>query len=96
MKGLLPEAIRLRVDKNGFSTPQDEWFRTIEWQEKIWSIIRSESFRSRNIYDVEKVQKLYQQHLNGEKHIAREIWKWVHLELWYQKFIDRTPTSIKH
>ena len=88
MIGLLPEAIRMRVDKNGFMTPQDEWFRTPQWQEKIWSIIKSESFAKRGIMNPGKVIELYQKHLNREIQIAREIWKWIHLELWYRKYID--------
>jgi len=32
MKGLLPEPIRKRKDKIGFETPQDEWFRTPDFQ----------------------------------------------------------------
>lgn len=88
MIGLLPEAIRMRVDKNGFMTPQDEWFRTPQWQEKIWSIVKSESFAKRGIMNPGKVIELYQKHLNREIQIAREIWKWIHLELWYRKYID--------
>ena len=87
-KGSLPESIRLRVDKNGFMTPQDDWFRTSLWQDKIKSIIDSDSFAARGLFDVEKVKKLYQKHINNEVQIAREIWKWVHTELWFRKYID--------
>lgn len=88
MKGTLPEAIRLRVDKNGFMTPQDEWFRNPIWQMKILSIIESESFANRGLFQIETVKKLYQSHLKGEIQIAKEIWKWVHIELWFRKYID--------
>jgi len=88
MKGTLPEEIRMRVDKNGFMTPQDEWFRTAIWQEKILSIINSESFASRGLFDVNAVKGQYQKHVKGEVQIAKEIWKWVHTELWFRKFID--------
>jgi asparagine synthase (glutamine-hydrolysing) len=88
MKQTLPESIRMRVDKNGFMTPQDEWFRTKEWQAKISEIIESESFATRGLFDVEKVKSLYQSHLKGEIQIAKEIWKWIHTELWMRKFID--------
>lgn len=88
MKGSLPETIRLRIDKNGFTTPEDEWFRTSIWQEKIKSIINSSSFASRDLFDVKKVKSLYDKHINNEIHIAKEIWKWIHTELWFRKFID--------
>lgn len=89
MKNALPEAIRMRVDKNGFMTPQDEWFRTPKWQEKIRSIIESDSFAKRGLFNVDSVQSLYRSHLKGEIQIAKEIWKWVHTELWLRKYIDQ-------
>jgi asparagine synthase (glutamine-hydrolysing) len=88
MKGTLPEEIRMRVDKNGFMTPQDEWFRTAIWQEKIRTIIESDSFASRGLFDVEAVKNQYQKHVKGEVQIAKEIWKWVHTELWFRKYLD--------
>jgi hypothetical protein len=69
-KGSLPESIRLRVDKNGFMTPQDDLFCTSLWQDKIKSIIDGDSFAARGLFDVEKVKKLYQKHINNEVQIA--------------------------
>lgn len=89
LKGILPEKIRLRTDKVGFATPQDEWFRTEQFQLLINEIINSESFHSRGFINSEKVKGLYTQHLNKEINIAKDIWKWVHLELWFREFIDK-------
>ena len=88
MKGILPEKILLRRDKIGFATPQDEWFRTESWQQKIKEIIHSESFKNRELIIPEKAAYLYQQHLSGKNNVGDEIWKWVHLELWFREFID--------
>lgn len=88
MRGTVPEEIRLRVDKTGYSTPQDDWFRSEDWVEKITEIINSESFISRKIFNVKKVQEIFAQHLSKEKDCAKEIWKWLHLELWFRKYID--------
>ena len=88
MKGILPEEIRNRQDKIGFETPQDEWFRTDKFQKIINEIFLSESFKNRKIIDVERAQKLYAKHIKGELNISKEIWKWIHLELWFRKFID--------
>ena len=88
MKGILPEEIRTRQDKIGFETPQDEWFRTDKFQKIINEILLSESFKNRKIIDVERAQKLYAKHIKGELNISKEIWKWIHLELWFRKFID--------
>lgn len=88
MKGILPEKIRLRKDKMGFVTPQDDWFRTAEWKVFIQSLFASDSFRARVFFDAEAVCALYEKHLKGELNASREIWKIVHLELWLRKFID--------
>ncbi|MDD4848015.1 MAG: asparagine synthase C-terminal domain-containing protein, partial [Bacteroidales bacterium] len=89
MKGTLPEKVRNRMDKVGFDTPQDEWFRTKLFQEFIWEIFNSESFSKRSFFDVERVRELYKRHINREVSVAKEIWKCVNLELWFREFIDQ-------
>ncbi|MBW7941831.1 MAG: asparagine synthase, partial [Candidatus Kuenenia stuttgartiensis] len=88
MKGILPEKIRLRTDKMGFGTPEDEWFREKEFQSIVFDVLSSESFRKRNIVNPKVTIKLYKKHLTGKINISKEIWKWVHLELWFRMFID--------
>lgn len=88
MKNTLPEKIRKRKDKVGFGTPQDEWFRQKEFIELVNNILDSDSFRNRNIIDVEKAKKLFSEHLSKTKNISKEIWKWINLELWFREFID--------
>lgn len=88
MRNILPEKIRSRRDKIGFGTPQSEWFRTVEWRTKIYEIIESDSFKQRNIINHEIALKKYKSHLLGKIDISSEIWKWLHLELWFRKYID--------
>jgi asparagine synthase (glutamine-hydrolysing) len=88
MKGILPEKIRLRRDKIGFGTPQDEWFRTPEWQELIKEILSSTSFSERNLIEPAIALKMYRKHLESDINCAKEIWKWIHLEFWFREFID--------
>jgi asparagine synthase (glutamine-hydrolysing) len=88
MKNTLPEAIRTRTDKVGFATPEGEWFRKEPFKQLILDILNSDSFASRNIIDVAKAKSLYTKHINGETNISKEIWKWIHLELWFKEFID--------
>ena len=88
MKGIMPEKVRLRVDKKGFSVPQDEWFRTEEFQKLVMDILTSESFAKRGYFVPEEVIKVYKRHLAGEINISKDIWKWVNLELWFREFID--------
>ena len=88
MKGRPPVQFPPRRDKIGFGTPHDEWFRTPAFQRYIKDIIYSQSFASRGLVDVKKVQSMYEQHLRGEASHGKEIWKWIHLENWFSKFID--------
>jgi len=88
MKGVLPEEIRNRQDKIGFATPQDEWFRTEKFKLFISEILESESFRNRKIIDADKALVLYNKHVKGDINISKDIWKWIHLELWFREFID--------
>jgi asparagine synthase (glutamine-hydrolysing) len=88
LRGVLPEKIRLRRDKMGFGTPQDEWFRESGLQSIINEILNSESFKNREIINIQKAKKLYSNHLSYKVNAAKEIWKWIHLELWFREFID--------
>ena len=89
MKGIMPDKVRLRVDKKGFTIPQEEWFRTEKFQKLVMDILTSESFKSRGYIIPEEAIKLYNKHLSGEVNVSKDIWKWVNLELWFRYFIDK-------
>lgn len=88
MRGIMPEGVRKRVDKMGFSVPQDEWFREEKFQKLIMDILTSDSFRNRGYIVPEEAIALYQRHLRGEVNVSKDIWKWVNLEMWFRMFID--------
>lgn len=88
MKGIMPEKVRLRVDKRGFAVPQDEWMRTEKFQKLVNEILNSESFAKRGYFQVDEAKKLYERHLKGEVNVSKDIWKWINLELWFRKYID--------
>jgi|WetSurMetagenome_2_1015567.scaffolds.fasta_scaffold42931_2 asparagine synthase (glutamine-hydrolysing) len=94
MVNTLPEKIRTRIDKIGFQTPQDEWFRTEKFKKFIFDLLNSDSFKERNLIDVKKAKLLYNKHLNKKINISNEIWKWVHLELWFRNFIDEVKVEL--
>ncbi|MCJ7483462.1 MAG: asparagine synthase (glutamine-hydrolyzing) [Thermodesulfovibrionales bacterium] len=88
MKGILSEKIRMRRDKVGFDTPQDEWFTKPNWRNLISEILNSRSFTGRGIVNPTEAIALYQSHISGNTNASKEIWKWIHLELWHREFID--------
>lgn len=89
MNGIIPEEIRCRQDKIGFGTPEADWFRKDFFKRYILELLNSESFKNRNIIDSEIAKKLYLKHINKQIDISKEIWKWINLELWFRKFIDK-------
>lgn len=88
MKGILPEKIRNRCDKIGFETPEDDWFRQPQFKSHIHDLLRSGVFKNRGIINTEKAEALFSDHLNRKKNISKEIWKWIHLDLWFREFIN--------
>lgn len=88
MQGIMPEPVRKRVDKMGFSVPQDEWFRTEKFQKLVIEILTSESFAKRGFVVPEEAIQLYQKHLAGQVNVSKDIWKWINLELWFREYID--------
>jgi asparagine synthase (glutamine-hydrolysing) len=86
MRGRVSDNIIDRVDKNGFDTPSNQWMKSEEWRILVNEIIQSDSFKSRPWWDAGQCKILFDQFIKGEKTIANEIWKWVHLELWMRKF----------
>jgi len=89
LKDILPEKIAQRKDKKGFTNPRAKWFRTEEFKDYIIKLINSESFKNRGYFDVEIANNQYIKHLEGKVDISKEIWKWINLEIWFQKFIDK-------
>lgn len=88
LAGDLPAEIASRVDKIGFETPQEQWFRTPAWRDYILDLISSSSFCRRDCWDAERIRRLYDQHLAGRKNLGKDIWKWINLESWFRKYID--------
>ncbi|MCK6615339.1 MAG: asparagine synthase (glutamine-hydrolyzing) [Ignavibacteriaceae bacterium] len=87
-KNVLPERIRTRSDKKGFSTPSDYWFRDKKFQEIIYDLLNSYEFNSRGIFDIRKCKSTYENHLSGKQNNSKEIWKWINLETWFRNYID--------
>jgi asparagine synthase (glutamine-hydrolysing) len=87
LKGILPEKIRMRKDKVGYSTPESDWFKNIKLQALLEEVIESYSFKERGYFDVKQCRKEYNLFINNNKFSA-EFWKWINLELWFRKFID--------
>ena len=87
MINTVPSNILNRKDKIGFATPENEWFRKRKFKDLILDILHSNKFESRKIIDPQLSIKLYQKHLDKKINISQDIWKWINLEFWFQKYL---------
>lgn len=85
IKDYIPKEIIDRKDKIGFATPENEWFKTKEFNKFVKDIIYSESFKSRPYWNYKEIQKIY---LKKNKEYYSNIWRIINTELWLRKFID--------
>jgi len=88
MDGVLPEEVRRRSDKMGFVTPGDVWFRT-SLREMARDILSDSRTRARGYLNVEEAVREFDAHVAGRKNLSFTIWRWLNLELWCRRFVDR-------
>ena len=85
MRGILPEKIRSRKDKAGFIVPADRWFRTTN-KEQIRELINSENIKSLGIFDIARLNDIFDEHINGFKNHQMFLWQFINFALWYKTF----------
>jgi asparagine synthase (glutamine-hydrolysing) len=87
MRGIVPDAARLRARKTGWNAPAHLWFAG-RGAEAVRALIHDPVFRQRGIYDLASVERLLADH---ERIVARGaaednhmmfFWQLVNLELW--------------
>ncbi|MCD4557697.1 asparagine synthase (glutamine-hydrolyzing) [Schaalia sp. lx-100] len=85
--GLVPDSIRLRRNKIGFTTPEDEWFRRIKGE--IFDILSSRSFGQRPWFNQAEVLKTFDDFINGRNDASTMLfWRLVNVELWARIYLD--------
>ncbi|MDD1661514.1 MAG: asparagine synthase (glutamine-hydrolyzing) [Methanomicrobiales archaeon] len=90
IKGLVPEAIRCRMDKMGFVTPEEVWMKE-NLRPFILNILTSPSFRARKYWDPDRVLESYNRFLEGRGAYSPELWRIVCTELWLRIMFDARP-----
>ncbi|MDI3316564.1 MAG: asparagine synthase (glutamine-hydrolyzing) [Bacillota bacterium] len=86
MKGILPERIRLRRWKVGFTTPEMRWLKAR--RASIQSLLRSPSFAARPWWDGPAVADAFAAACEGRLEDSFFFWRAINLELWMRSFID--------
>ena len=91
MKGVLPEKIRKRRSKVGFTNPEWEWIE--RRADKFREIFKSNKFIGRPYWDAKKVQADFEQALSGEKKGDVLIfWRFFITEMWLRNYVDKKPS----
>jgi asparagine synthase (glutamine-hydrolysing) len=89
-RGLLPETIRRRRNKIGFTTPENEWFYRLKT--RFYGILTSESFGSRPYFDQQAVVAAFEGYVAGHNSAdTMMFWRLLNVELWLREFIDPKP-----
>ncbi|MBX3265922.1 MAG: asparagine synthase (glutamine-hydrolyzing) [Acidobacteria bacterium] len=83
---LVPKEVIYRR-KMGFGVPVGKWFRG-EMKEFVREALLSERSLGRGIIKPEMIRRYVDEHTNGERDHAFQIWTLLMLELWFQRFID--------
>ncbi len=87
MIGVLPEGVRLRHDKMGYVTPQDQWLRGV-LRPRIEALLGSERMRARPYWRAPALTELYRGYCGGRSAMGPAVWRWINLECWLRRFID--------
>lgn len=88
MRGILPEAVRARWNKQGFRPPQDTWFQgpLLAMAEDL---LHSRSFCEGAYWDAPWWHKALERMKRGESHLGWAIWQPFISEAWKREFINR-------
>jgi len=73
--------------KVGFTVPLSPWFRG-PLRELVADTLLSPTCLARGYYRPEALRQVVEDHLEGRRDRARELWTMLTLELWHRRFID--------
>ena len=82
MKGIIPDAVRLRTDKIGFATPEYEWLRDIK--EILFSGYNPEL---NEILNMKKFENDWDDiYIRQNKAGITQIWRFINFILWFNRY----------
>jgi asparagine synthase (glutamine-hydrolysing) len=93
MRGRIPEIVRARVDKMGFPTPVDDWFRG-ELYEPMQDLLASQSVRQRGIVRSDVVRADLERHRRGEITIGSLLFNVAQMERWWDAMQQEQPPVV--
>jgi len=88
MRGVLPEVVRTRWNKQGFVPPQDQWM-THGLLQAVEGLIEDPAFGGRSYWNVAWWRQTIARAKAGEGHLAATLWKVFIAESWQRHFVER-------
>jgi asparagine synthase (glutamine-hydrolysing) len=89
MRGLVPDEI-LQKKKQGFSTPDDSWYRS-ESADYIRELLLSDRALARGYFQPDYIRRVMDEHTRGATNHRLLIWSLMSFEWWNRIFIDEEP-----
>jgi asparagine synthase (glutamine-hydrolysing) len=93
MRGILPESIRTRWNKQGFRPPQDLWFRSPRFLSLVRDTLSSASFRQSPYWIGPVWERMLDRVEAGELALGWTIWQPFMIEVWRRHFLARIPAA---
>jgi asparagine synthase (glutamine-hydrolysing) len=88
MRGILPESIRTRWNKQGFRPPQDLWFRSKRFLSLVRDTLAEPSFRHSPYWIGPTWERMLNRIEAGELHLGWTIWQPFMIEAWRRYFLN--------
>ena len=89
MKGILPENVRMRMDKIGFETPEEVWEK--EHQEEFRRLIQFSIESANGIITKNAVD--FFENISSHQKLDFSIWRIINFGVWYDLFINKNPST---
>lgn len=94
MRGILPEPVRTRWNKQGFVPPQTVWLRR-GLLESVEACINDPAFRHRGYWNPAWWHKAAARFRAGDDSLAAPLWKVYVADAWQRHFLERVQTQDK-
>ncbi len=85
LEGVLPKNI-LYKPKHGFAVPLDEWFRG-RLKTFLAEVLFDSDPRRPGYFSRSYMEKIYGQHIRGERNFGSQLWTLLNFELWHRQFM---------
>lgn len=85
----VPASVLARRDKMGFETPSDHWLRGRYAAEVRRRLSRPGPFQ--DWVDAGALRGQLEEYLAGRRAVGLQVWRWLSLEAWSQRFVARDP-----